>query len=126
MCPYQGVEKRGKRSQDKEKMGEADLAGMGGLPTNSQKPECTQMLAAKRPRILSPFLTQYWQAQQLLNILLFLGDAQQLCLCRRAICQPAFAILAHGAHAILLRSGSNVSFRCAIMDLRADLIGGQQ
>ena len=53
-------------------MGEAGLAGMGCLPTNSKKPECTQMYT----RILSPLLTQYWQAQQFFNILLILGDAQ--------------------------------------------------
>ena len=57
---------------------------------------------------------------------LVLGDAQQLRLRRRAIRQPAFAVLAHRAHAVSLRGGADVGFRCAVMDLCTDLFGGQQ
>ena len=77
-------------------------------------------------RILSSFLTQYWQAQSFLNILLVLGDTQQLGLRRRAVCQPAFAILAHGAHSVLLCGGTDIGFRSTVMDLRANLLGGLQ
>jgi hypothetical protein len=37
----QGEEKRRERWRDKARKGEVGLAGMGGLPTNSQKAEFT-------------------------------------------------------------------------------------
>ena len=57
---------------------------------------------------------------------LFLGHAQQFCLRRGAVGQPALAVFAHGAHAVMLGGDADFGFGRAVMDLGADLVGGLQ
>src|SRR5476649_255200 len=57
---------------------------------------------------------------------IFFGHAQQFRLRGGAVSQPAFAVLAHGLHAALERGRFHVRFRCAVVDLRADLLRRRQ
>ena len=57
---------------------------------------------------------------------LILRDAQQFSLSRRAVRQPTIAILAHRAHSVVLRRGANFRLGRLVVDLRTNLVRGQQ